>query len=454
MTRGPGRSPPRVHAVSNSSIFTGSSSYSADFQTAITRAVSIASLPISQLSSEKSTVTSQSDALETLDQKVAAVQSGIDAISEAISSSFDTSISDADVLSATCGTGASEGNYAILVSDAGDYSTTMTKSWTEDAGAVHPYYLWIGDTKYDITPADNSAASVAAAINTNHGDQVRATVVNVGPAAAPDYRLSLESVRLTPDLLDIRNGATSLKEQQAGGRVAKYQVNQSGITVNSDTRSIPIATGVTIHIQKADSTPVNLTVTRSTSALVDAVKTFSTAYNATVDALDAQRGDSAGALRGASVVTDTSKALANLVTFRSTAVLSGLKDLGVELGVDGKLTVNAYTLMAKDLDSSAGVTAFFGSTATGGFLKAAASALNGLEDPTIGRIKTADSDFQNQITSLTKRITEKQTQVDELQERLLAQMAAADAMIASMEQTYSYMSNMFSAMRSASDQYK
>lgn len=440
-------------ATSANPIFTGSSSYAKDFQNAISRAVSIASLPISQLTSEQATLSSQNDELKTIDQKVAAVQSSIDGIAEAIASSYDTTISNTDVLGATCGSGAIEGNYSILVADAGAYSTMMTKTWVAGSGPPHTYELWIGATKYSIAAADNSAANLASAINTNYGDQVRATVVNVGPVSAPDYRISLESVRLTPDLLDLRDG-TTLAERQSAGKVAQYQVNQSGITVNSDSRSIPIADGVTIHILKADVTPVNLTVTRSTSALVDAMQTFSTAFNAAINELDAQRGLSTGPLQGSAVIGEISDALSRLVTYPSSGLVSGLKDLGLDLGADGKLTFDSYLLMAKDIDSGTGVTSFFGSALTGGFLKNAADALNSLGDPVAGRIKAAESTFQSRLTTLSSTIADKQTQIDELQERLLSQMAAADAMIASMEQTYSYVSNMFSAMRTASEQYK
>jgi hypothetical protein len=44
--------------------------------------------------------------------------------------------------------------------------------------------------------------------------------------------------------------------------------------------------------------------------------------------------------------------------------------------------------------------------------------------------------------------------VDALTERLNAQMAAADAAIATMEQQYSYLSSMFSAMDTANKSYQ
>jgi flagellar capping protein FliD len=69
-------------------------------------------------------------------------------------------------------------------------------------------------------------------------------------------------------------------------------------------------------------------------------------------------------------------------------------------------------------------------------------------------IKKAEVDYTSQISDITKRIDDKQAQVDDLQLRLLGQMAAADALIASMEQQYNYMYSMFQAMQTADQQYK
>jgi hypothetical protein len=60
-----------------------------------------------------------------------------------------------------------------------------------------------------------------------------------------------------------------------------------------------------------------------------------------------------------------------------------------------------------------------------------------LEDSTAGLLKTAESDLKTQITNVGNQISTKQNQVDQLQTTLTNQMAAADALIASMERQYS-----------------
>ena len=58
-------------------IFTGTSAYSQDFQNVITRAVAIASLPITLLTNQQTTLTNQSNELSTIDSKFTALQTAI-----------------------------------------------------------------------------------------------------------------------------------------------------------------------------------------------------------------------------------------------------------------------------------------------------------------------------------------------------------------------------------------
>jgi flagellar hook-associated protein 2 len=441
---------------SSSGIFTGSSSYSTDFQNVVTRAVAIASLPITLLTNDQTSLSKQSTELQTLDGKFAALQTAVGQISDALDgSSFQTSVSDNSVAATTVSTGATEGYYSIQVNDIGAYATSLSSaSWNAASGSAHTYTLNVGGTKTDFTPADNSAASVAAAINAKFGSQVHATVVNVGSSSAPDYRLSLQGAKLADTPLDILDNGASLQTAQVTGRPAQYIVNGSGNVVQSDSRNVSIATGLTISLLSSSAGPVDITVTRSTSALADALSGFATAYNDATAELDAQRGQSAGPLQGQSIVSQLSQALSGLATYTSSNAIGNLSALGLTLGADGKLTFNSLGLMATDFSNSSGVAAFLGTSTGTGFLKAATDALAGIQDPVSGLLTTTKSNLDSEISNLTTTIAQRQAQVDDLQQRMLEQMAAADAMISSMEQQYSYMSNMFQAMQTADQQYK
>jgi len=547
-----------------SSIFTGTSTYSQDFQNVINRAVAIAALPINLLTGQQTALGNQSTELQTLNNKFNTLQAAVQSIQDAMGgSNMQTTNSSPAVADVTLGTGATEGVYSLDVVDPGAYATSLSsQTWNSAAGPsgkATTYNLVVNGQTHSITPTDNSAATVASTINAQFGNLVNATAVNIGTAASPDTRISLQSATLGPMTLDLQapaqtglqaqkapatggfavsqtnwswdptagpngnavtytltvgnstqlfsvtdNSATSVAQainglagnpvqatvvdlgsgtnhdyriqlqsntagtmkldlsrstpftlqtqSQAAGRLAQYQVNNSGVTVSSNSRNVQVSAGTTLTMKTIGTT--DLTVIRSTSALSTALSSFADAYNAIVTELNGQRGQSGGALQGQALLNTLTQSLTGIGTYgTSSGSISSLHDLGLDLGLNGQLTYTALNLMSADIGNSAGVTAFIGSTTSGGFLKAADDALNGLLDSTSGLLTTSESDLQNQITNLGSTISDKQNQVARLQTQLENQMALADSLIASMQQQYSYMSSMFQAMQTADLMY-
>ncbi len=81
-----------------------------------------------------------------------------------------------------------------------------------------------------------------------------------------------------------------------------------------------------------------------------------------------------------------------------------------------------------------------------GFLAAATSVLDGLENSTDGVLHSAVTSFEDQIDWQTERIDREQERVDQVEEGLRAQMAAADALIAALEQQANYFNSLFASM--------
>jgi flagellar hook-associated protein 2 len=440
-------------------IFTGTSAYSQDFANVISRAVAIASMPITLLTDQQTTLTNQSNELSTVDTDFTALQTAIQGISDAMSgSSYETTISDPTAVSASVSDGVSEGVYAINVENVGSYATSLsTNTWDSTAdpsGNPSTYSLMVNGQSYSFTPTDNSAATVASTINAEYGSMVNATVVNVGSTASPDDRISLQSTSLSPTTLDIQDSSgDSLQTQQQPGEEAQYEVNNSGLTVQSTSSTVNIATGLNVDLLATSSGAVDITVTRSTSALDSALSTFVSAYNTAATELGNQRGQTGGPLQGQSIVNSLSQALASISTYSSSDSIGSLASLGLDLGTDGQITYTETTLLAADFGNSSGVTAFLGSATGGGFLEAATNVMTSLEDPTTGLIKTTEADLTSQISALGTTISAKQTQVSNMQTQLQNQMAQADASISTMEQQYSYLNSMFAAEQTADQEY-
>jgi flagellar capping protein FliD len=443
---------------STNAIFSGNSRYSQDFAAVISRATAIASLPITQLTNDKTKLGDQSTAMKSLDDVFQKLQTAVQGIQDALGgSSYEADVSDSTKLAVSVGDGAVEGNYSVEVLDPGAQATSITaSSWVDDTNS-HTYKLKLDGTSYDISVSNNSAAGVASAINTQYGDKVHAAVVNVGSAAAPDIRISLQSVALGDLKPDILLDNVSQQSQQIQGSQANYIVDGQGAGVFSSTNSVQIADGLTVTLKaKTSGTPVNITVTRSTSALSDALSAFATAYNNAVDTVDAQHGQSTTALAGNPVVNELSSILSQLSTYSASGQIEGLRGLGLDLNDDnsGHLTFNAFSLMATDITSPSAVVQFLGVTTSGGFLKSVTDLLNRVEDAGTGLLPAAEANVQSQISTIDSAIADQQARVDNMTARMQEQMAAADALIASMEQQYNYMYGLFQSMQTAAQQYK
>jgi flagellar capping protein FliD len=242
---------------------------------------------------------------------------------------------------------------------------------------------------------------------------------------------------------------------QVLGHNAQYIVNSSGVTADSATRALPIANGFTINLLGGDPGTVDIQVRRSPAALGNALANFANAYNQAVDELSKQHGSSAGALSGDSVVDELSGALRSLSTYgKPSGTLTGMNAVGLDLGSDGHLTFDSAIFNNAAMADPAGVEAFFGSSFTGGFLQSAANTMNLVQQTGSGVLPSAEWLAQTESTNLDARIAQEQVRVDFLEKQLQERMAAADALIASMEQQYTYISGMFQAMQEAAKQWQ
>lgn len=451
---------------STNAIFTGNSRYSSDFQTVIDRAVAIASLPLSQLTIEKSKLTDESTALNAINSKFASLQSAAQAIGTSLgSNSFEASVSDHSIVSATVGAGALEGTYSIEVTSMGAYTTTITSDSgplkvtdpaAQNISLASSFTLSVGASTYTIKPETKSLNSLAAAINSTTGANVRATVVNVGSSVAPDYRLSLQSTKLANIAIQLSDG-TNLQTEQVRGSNATYKVNGATQQATSDSRSVTIAPGLSVDLL-AESDPgvaTNITVSRSFSGASVTLASFANAYNAAVDELDKHRGESDGALRGQSIVYDLSESLRDITSYISSAAgVNSIASIGLEFDKKGKLSFDSAAFSDASASDSKGVLAFLGSSTESGFLKATGDALESTNDPLSGSIELAIGSVQSQITSQDQLISVNQSRVDDLRQQLQEQMAASDALIATMEQQYNYLNGMFQSMLAAAQSYK
>ncbi|MCU1336579.1 MAG: flagellar hook-associated 2 domain protein [Bryobacterales bacterium] len=437
----------------NSTIFTGSSRYSTDLQQVLTRSIAIASLPLTQLNSQLTDLQNRSAALDSLNGKFAALQTALQAVSAAAASTS-AQVSDDTVLAPHSDSTALPGSYAIHVVSAGAPTSAVTKSSlpvvqdpsTQSITSASSLTLTVGGTTFTVTPSGNTLNALADAINAS-GANVTATIINLGSPAAPDYKLSLQSSKLGNIALQLNDGTQNLLTTLATGSQAQYQVNGQPTTpISSDSSTVTIAPGLTVDLLKSGDS--NVVVSRSGSAQSNALSSFVAAYNAAVDELNLSRGQGGGPLVGDPVIYTLSQSLRSLTQFTGGGAgsVQNLTDLGLTFDKTGKLSFDQTVFDSVSAAHSSDVRAFLGSASTGGFLKAATDTLNGLEDPINGTIQTTRDSAQTAIDNQNKRIADEQSRIDILQKNLTGRMAAADALIASLEQQVSYFTTLFASM--------
>jgi flagellar capping protein FliD len=463
----------------SSSIFAGNSRYASDFRSVIDRAVAFASLPKSLLENQKNGLMARSAAVTAVNSKIVSLRQALAAVETSTGlDSYTTDVS-ASNIRATLSSGVREGTFTIAVSDPGAYSLSMSRDTLEGVSdpviqdvddptqqniiSATDYSLVVNGEEIAIPANVASLDDLAAQINAQAGGKVHAYIVNVaGGGETARYHLSIQSnsydaddIALIAKQVQMADGSKAdlqLLEATRGSTV-KYTIN--GRAAESRSRSIEVAPGVRLAISAAndESDPETVVrVSRSGDMVKAALSSAIAAFNSAIDELDKHSGATATALTGSAVLQTVNAALRGFGAYRGDVTGSDtLAILGIEFTDDGKLQLDEKLYDKATQDGIAPVLDFLGAAGTGGFLKHAADALDMLTNEDGGAVASEISVLTAGVVSQDKRIAEQQERIDRLTADLEARMAKADALIASMEQQVTYITNMFESMRAASE---
>jgi flagellar hook-associated protein 2 len=440
----------------SATIFAGNSRYASDFQTVVDRAVAIASLPIKQLQTERGRLDSEATAWSTIDARFSALQSSFDSISRATGpAGYQVSNSNAAAVTARLGSQPSAGYYSIEVLSTGRRTTTISSDAlprvvdpaTQNISSSGDFTLTVDGTNYLLGTANGSLSGLAAQINQS-GAPVVATIINYGSASAPEYRLAVQGTRLGNVAISLSDGSQVLVSTVAAGFSATYRVNSvPPVPIQADSRNVSIGPGLDIELR--DVGAADIEITRSSAPVGDALADLVANYNAAVDELDKHRGPAGGALAGQSLVASLGQLLRKIGSYAGTGDVRSLADVGLTLNQFGKLELDRSKfdqVAAADLD---GVLEFLtGPGGQSGFVKAASDTIEQLQDVDGGELRNTIDLVKSQLKNQDLLIAENENRVGVVRDNLLAQMGAADALIASLEQQVNYFNGLFEAMRS------
>ena len=434
--------------------FTGQSTYSAQFQQVIDKAVQIQEIPLDGMADQASSDQNRQTALESLDQALTTLQSAVTGLQLAVGSqALSGTVSDTSVASVSLASNATTGVYQLEVDSLGSATQTVstgapqtvTDPSSQNISNASSFTLTVNGTPTTITPTTNTLDGLVSAINDDSSLGVSASIVNVGSSGSPDYRLAVQSSTLGNVSIGLSDGTNNLLNTISTGSEATYKVDGLSDTISSDSDSITLAQGVTVNLLATTgaNSPITVSVGESTASAQTALQTFATAYNAVVSQLAAQHGQNAGALSGDSVLQVAQQALASIVDYSNlSGSVTNLSDLGLDLDTSGNLTFNATEFEQNAGNNFTGLSQFLGSS-TSGFLGVATSALNNLEDPTVGAVKAEEASITQDLTTLNTNISNEESSINQFQQNLVSQLSQSDAMIATLQSQVTFFQGLF-----------
>jgi flagellar hook-associated protein 2 len=429
--------------------FSGQSKYSADFQNVLTRAVELQSLNLDSMQQQQTTQQNRQAALQSLDQQFTNLQSAINNLSSATGlSSLTSSIANSSVGTVSLSTGAAPASYTLEVTSTGSHTqtysasglNTVTNPNTQNISSSGSFTLTVGSNTYNIS--GSTLQQVANAINGNPSYGVTASIVNAGSPSSPDYRLALNATSLGPVNVQLNDGTQDLLNTLSTGTLASYYVDGIPNAITSDSDTITLAPGVSVNLTGTNAgSPTTITVSQDSTAIKNALQTFTNTYNAVVTQLAAGHGTNANALQGDSILSAAQQALRSILSYTGNGG-SALSYLGLDLQDTGQLTFNSSEF---DTSASQGlnpILQFLGDS-TSGFIQAATTAISNLEDPINGSIKLEESNIASSLTSLSTKMNDEVDRINNFQQNLLQQLSAADANIFNLEGQTSYFTSYF-----------
>jgi flagellar hook-associated protein 2 len=434
--------------------FNGQSSYSADFQQIIDKAVQTQSIPLAQLTDQQTLDQTTLTTLQYLVTDVQQLQSAISALATSVTSSALTpTVSNSSAVSVALNGNATAGNYQLEIDSLGSATQALstgspqviTDPTSQDLSTASSYTLTVNGTATTITPQSNTLNGLVSAINDNAALGVTASVVNVGSTSSPDYRLSLQANQLGTVSIGLSDGSNNLMQTLSTGSPALYKVDGLDKQISSNSDTLELAPGVTATLLGTTpaGSPVSVSVAASTSSAQQALQQFATAYNTVVAAFATQHGQTDGALSGSSILLVAQQALESINGYSThSGSLGYLSAVGLDLNTQGQLTFNSSEFQSSVGSNFTALSDFLGD-AQSGFIGAANAAVANLIDPSYGGLTVQENSINEDLTKLGSQITDQTNQINIFQQNLANQLSASDALITVLQSQNTFFQDLF-----------
>lgn len=429
----------------------------------VTGLMNVERQPLTQLQTQQSSYQSKISALGTLKSALSSLQSAASALTPATLqsptaafASFNATVADSTIASATTTSSAVAGTYSVNVTKLGS-SQTLALNATFQSGDQALDFGSDDTRTLTIQQGSNAAVTITLDKSQNTLSALRDAINNAGAgvsASTVTDSNGVQHLQLTADQAGTANAITlggtvafkgaaasvsnsDFTETQATDAIVQIQ----GITVKANGNTVSDAIdGVTLTLAKEGST--SLTLTRDTSALKSKLTAFVNAYNSLNSSIKSLGAYDATSKTGAvlngdsslrSVQSQVRAALTSTPSSLSSNAYKTLSSLGISFQSDGSLQLDSTKFdKAASTNFSAVASAI---SAYGSSLKTTTTNLLG----TTGVIASRTNGLNASVTSIGKQIDALNNRLTIIEQTYRAQFTALDTTMTSMNTTSTYL---------------
>ncbi len=465
-----------------------------DVSSIVSKLMSIERAPLTALENQAASMNTRLSTLGKLQSQYAALRDKANAlVAPTLWTATTASVSDTGAIKVSTSSNAVAGNYAVAVNrlavgqtaigrampdtrtELGGGSLTIELGSYGDGVPATSFSPKSGSTAVtlDISAGDSSLAGLRDKINSANAG-VLASIVSDASGA----RLSLRSretgaenafrisVSETVDDADLASGLSSLgfdagaasSAMQRTTAAANADLTINGIAVSSASNTLnDVVDGLTMTLQKATTTPVDVTVKSDTASVRSSITDFVASFNALASYLHTQTAynadsKSGGSLQGDQGALGMQSQLRAVINQGSTAsaLWGRLSSIGIVLKTDGTLETGTAKLdnALENLGELRKLLATDGSSSgESGFVRR----FKRLADDTLGAAGAIDARSSGLRTSISRNSKSQeatQKRLDQTEARLRAQYSALDITMAKLSTTSAYVKQQFSTKSS------
>lgn len=429
-----------------------------DVASTVSSIMALQRTPETSWKSRITTLQAQDTVLTTLGTHLSNLSASLSALTgfDGVLSSKSGSTSDSSVAITSADITARAGTHSLLISRLAQVSTQYSSAVGASDTLSGSISIQVGDgspTTINLDSTNNTLASLAASLNAAQLG-VTATVVSGNDGA----RLSLVSnnsgaggqITLGGALNDGNTSQTITFTEGQQGRDAEFVLD--GISMTSPANTVQDAIpGVTLQLLNVSTDASQIEIVNDTSSVSSALNNFVTAYNQIVDDITAQEGkDSSGnaePLYGSTVLSNIhaqlSSALGNVSG--NSGSIQYLAQLGVTVGVDGKLAIDNTTLNAVLNGSFTDVQSFF--QTVGNFGQSLLSTLTDLgSTSTYGAVNLALAQNSDEENRLNANVSNLEAHLADYEKTLTSQLTSANQILQSIPQQLDQIKELYDAI--------